>query len=396
MKPATYTSCATLILLALIGRALAAGAPDSQARLKAIETEVKAAETGFRAAWEKQAQPWPMSPEVERLSADYERKREAGRDAALDIARADPASDIGFSALEFIMTDAQAYGLPVGQAALELMTKHHAANPKIGPSVARLGYYPPYEKNGSHPTAVALLSAVAETNPDRTARGQAALGLAWQAYRRFVRAESEANNGSAEPADVEHTAAEAEHALDSVIKDYGDCANLRDVGGARPTAKLGEEARRELYELRHLRPGKPAPEIDAEDLDGKKFKLSDYRGKVVVLVFWASWCGPCMAGVPHERGLVERYQGRPFALLGVNGDEDKPAAARAIEQNRINWRSFWNGADHRASPILSAYNVRGWPTVYVIDPRGVIAARQLDEAHLDALVEKLVSAAEGA
>jgi hypothetical protein len=91
-----------------------------------------------------------------------------------------------------------------------------------------------------------------------------------------------------------------------------------------------------------------------------------------------------------------RFRGRPFALIGVNGDEEKPAAARAVEQNRITWRSFWNGPDHRASPILSAYNVRGWPTVYIIDPRGVIAARELADEQLDKLVESHVAAAEGA
>jgi thiol-disulfide isomerase/thioredoxin len=133
-----------------------------------------------------------------------------------------------------------------------------------------------------------------------------------------------------------------------------------------------------------------------EDLDGKKFKLSDYRGKVIVLVFWASWCGPCMAQVPHERELVERFRGRPFALIGVNGDGDKPAPVRAVEQNRITWRSFWNGPDHRDSPILKAYNVRGWPTVYVIDPGGVIQAREVSDEQLERLLETLVRSAEGA
>jgi thiol-disulfide isomerase/thioredoxin len=383
-------------LIAMSAGVLGADALDPAARLKAIETEVKEAEAAFRSAWNRQAQFYPMSPGVEQLGAEYQRKREAGLDAALEIARLDPASETGFDALAFLMKDSQAYGLPAGKAALGLMAKHHAANPKVGPYVARLAYYPPYEKNASHSAAVALLTAVAERNPDPVARGQAALGLAWQAKRRFELAEYEATRDAALAPRVDAAAVEAERAFEAVVRDYGECANLRDTGSRRPTATLGEEAGRELYGLRNLRPGKPAPEITAEDLEGRPFKLSDYRGKVVMLVFWASWCGPCMAAVPHERELVERYRGRPFALIGVNGDDDKAAAARAVAQNNISWRSFWNGADHRASPILSAYNVRGWPTVYVIDPRGVIRGRELDEKELDALLETLVAAAEGA
>src|SRR5437762_1808089 len=170
------------MLLALCG-VVAADPADPGARLKAIETEVKAAETAFRAAWEKQAQPWPMSPAVEKLSADYERKREAGRDAALDIARADSASETGFSALEFIMTDVQAYELPVGKAALELMAKHHAANPKVAQSVARLAYFPPYEKNASTPRRrrPAKRGGREESRPVRARSGGARAGVATQA-----------------------------------------------------------------------------------------------------------------------------------------------------------------------------------------------------------------------
>jgi thiol-disulfide isomerase/thioredoxin len=57
-------------------------------------------------------------------------------------------------------------------------------------------------------------------------------------------------------------------------------------------------------------------------LDGEKLPLKGYRGKVVLLVFWASWCGPCMAVVPNEREIVEKLKDRPFALIGVNGDEE--------------------------------------------------------------------------
>ena len=64
--------------------------------------------------------------------------------------------------------------------------------------------------------------------------------------------------------------------------------------------------------------GAPAPEIRAIDLDGKMFSLSDYRGKVVDLSFWADWCPWCVKLFPHEKALVEKYKDRPFVLLGVS------------------------------------------------------------------------------
>ena len=79
--------------------------------------------------------------------------------------------------------------------------------------------------------------------------------------------------------------------------------------------------------MHNLIAGKPAPEIDGVGFDGKPLKLSDYRGKVVVLVFWGTWCGPCMREVPHERELAERLKDKPFAVLGVNCDDDEQAAA---------------------------------------------------------------------
>ena len=74
----------------------------------------------------------------------------------------------------------------------------------------------------------------------------------------------------------------------------------------------------------------PAPEIDGVDFDGKRLKLSDQHGKVVAVVFWASWCGPCRAMIPHERELVERFRGKPFVMVGVNNDDNHDAARKVI------------------------------------------------------------------
>jgi rhodanese-related sulfurtransferase/peroxiredoxin len=130
-----------------------------------------------------------------------------------------------------------------------------------------------------------------------------------------------------------------------------------------------------------------------EDLDGVRFTLSDYRGKVVLLVLWASWCGPCMASVPHEKVLVEHFKGRPFVLIGVNGDYKKVDAHKAIAKHKIPWRSFSNGKEGPGGPLAVAWNVRGWPTVYVIDPQGTIRHKSLHGKRLDEPPEKLVAEA---
>ena len=76
--------------------------------------------------------------------------------------------------------------------------------------------------------------------------------------------------------------------------------------------------------------------------------------------------------VPVERALTERMKGKPFTLIGVNGDGILADAKRAVAHEKMTWPSFWNGKDGSRGPISSAWNVSGWPTVYVIDAGGII------------------------
>ncbi len=134
--------------------------------------------------------------------------------------------------------------------------------------------------------------------------------------------------------------------------------------------------------------GKSAPDIVGEDLDGNPLRLSDYRGKVVVLTFWGSWCPPCRAMIPHERELVERLQGKPFALLGVNSDEGLWTIRNFAAREGITWRNWYDGPD---GPIARAWGVVAWPTVYVLDARGVIRYTNVRGAALDRAVDKLLA-----
>jgi thiol-disulfide isomerase/thioredoxin len=152
---------------------------------------------------------------------------------------------------------------------------------------------------------------------------------------------------------------------------------------------LGQVAEGRLDEMRNLVVGKPAPEIDGVGFDGKPLKLSDYRGKVVALVFWGTWCGPCMAEVPRERDLVERLKGKPFAMLGINCDGDKQAAIKVMASERITWPNWHDGAPD-TGPITRLYHVRGYPTVLVLDAGGVIRHKDLRGEAIDRAVAELL------
>ena len=93
---------------------------------------------------------------------------------------------------------------------------------------------------------------------------------------------------------------------------------------------------------------------------------------------------------PHERSLVERLKDKPFALIGVNSDADKAKLKKRMEEEKITWRSFWNGPEGTRGPISKAWNVSGWPTIYVLDHKGVIRYKNVRDKAMDKAVDELL------
>ncbi|MFQ5653937.1 MAG: peroxiredoxin family protein [Planctomycetota bacterium] len=92
---------------------------------------------------------------------------------------------------------------------------------------------------------------------------------------------------------------------------------------------------------------------------------------------------------PHERSLVKRLAGTPFALLGINSDADREELKKVLEKESITWRSWWDGGGTRG-PIATTWNVSGWPTIYVLDQKGVIRFKNVRGKALDEAVNTLL------
>lgn len=148
--------------------------------------------------------------------------------------------------------------------------------------------------------------------------------------------------------------------------------------------QYGQLAEDQLNELQTRALGKAAPEIEGFDLDDKPMKLSEYRGRVVLLNFWGTWCYPCMKLIPHERQLVKTFQGQPFAIVGVNCDEDLTKARTAVVENEMTWRSFRDQVKQQ-SMITTKWQVVGYPALYLIDHHGTIRRRWIGAPALEEL-----------
>jgi hypothetical protein len=91
---------------------------------------------------------------------------------------------------------------------------------------------------------------------------------------------------------------------------------------------------------------------------------------------------------PHERSLVKRLEGKPFAIVGVNSDSDREKIKQRLTEEHITWRSFWNNGT--GGPIATRWNVFSWPTTYVLDAKGVIRFKDVRGQSLDDAVDGLL------
>jgi peroxiredoxin len=151
----------------------------------------------------------------------------------------------------------------------------------------------------------------------------------------------------------------------------------------------GKELKTKIEAMQNIAVGKMAPVFRQTDTAGVVVSLADFRGKYVLLDFWASWCVPCRAQNPKLAELFHRYKDKGFTILGVSLDEDKEKWQEAIKKDGLPWSHI---SDLKGWGNLAArlYDVQSVPQNYLIDPSGIIIAINVEDKELDDKLKEIL------
>ncbi|XLS30980.1 redoxin domain-containing protein [Flavobacteriaceae bacterium M23B6Z8] len=182
-----------------------------------------------------------------------------------------------------------------------------------------------------------------------------------------------------------------ERMLFSGAKDTEEIQELfKPISEEIKTTRVGKNISKKLQELTKTSIGSIAPEFQGPTPEGTMLSLSDAKGKVTIIDFWASWCKPCRVENPRVVKMYHKYHDQGLNIIGVSLDKTADAWKKAIEVDSLPWHHVSN-LKYWQDPIARLYNVRSVPATYILDENGKIVAKNLRGEALDAKVAELLS-----
>ena len=135
-----------------------------------------------------------------------------------------------------------------------------------------------------------------------------------------------------------------------------------------------------------------APPFAVTTLDGKRVSLDDLQGKVVLIDFWATWCGPCREALPHVREIAKKFDGQPLIVLSVSVDTDETKWKEFVAKNEMIWPQYFDRGF--TGPIAKSFGVQAIPHTFTIDADGVLQDEHIGDAAIEGKLKKLVKRAQ--
>jgi len=165
---------------------------------------------------------------------------------------------------------------------------------------------------------------------------------------------------------------------------FGGWVVAADGGKVETLAKEGHWEPEQWAEHAKLL-GKPAPNLAMSDWRGTAVKATDMKGKIVVVDFWATWCGPCKAGVPHNNEVAKKYADKGVLVIGACGGEQEEKMNEVAQETKMEYPTAKTTAES-----TKAWGVQWWPHYVVVDRKGVIRAAGLKPDYVEKVIEALI------
>ena len=138
---------------------------------------------------------------------------------------------------------------------------------------------------------------------------------------------------------------------------------------------------------RKLTVGAKFPDFDEKDLEGKPLSIARFKGKVVLVDFWATWCGPCIGELPNVLAAYEKHHPKGFEIVGISLDSDRAKLDKFIADRKMTWAQYYDGKGWQ-NKLAGVYGVNSIPATYLLDGEGKIIAKNLRGEALEEAVAK--------
>ena len=174
--------------------------------------------------------------------------------------------------------------------------------------------------------------------------------------------------------------AKGQELLDQLVKDFPD---------SKAAAGVKQQAAAEKLRA-GLVAGAKFPEFAEKDLQGKPFSVAATKGKVVLVDFWATWCGPCVGELPNVQKVYEKHHAAGLEILGISLDSDKAKLEKFIETKTVPWQQYFDGKGWQ-NKLAQQFGVMSIPATYLLDGEGKIIAKDLRGEALEEAVAKALA-----